>query len=83
MPSVLANAWKPSSACVVGGRDVSGQPLVLQVRVLGTDARIVEPGRDRMRVGNLTLRVLEQVAESAVQDPGLALRDRGTVVSEL
>ena len=43
MPSVRANAWNPSSACCVRGRDVLSEACVLEIRVLGTDTRVIEP----------------------------------------
>ena len=59
------------------------EPGVLQVRVLGPDARVVEPGRDRMRLDDLAVGVLQQVGERAVQHAGLALRERRAVLAEL
>ena len=54
----------------VGDPDVFGPADVLQVGMLGTDARVVEPGRDRMRLGDLAVLVLQQVGAVAVQHAG-------------
>ena len=43
---------------------------VLQPRVLGPHAGVVEAGGDRVRLGDLPPRVLQDVAERSVQDPG-------------
>ncbi len=50
MPSMRQQSWNAASASCVGRADVLGAPDVLQPRVLGPDARIVEAGRDRMRL---------------------------------
>ena len=83
MPSVLRQRLEPVERLLVRGRDVLREPCVLEVRVLGTDARVVEPRRDRVRLDDLPVGVLEQVAERAVQDPGLPLRERRAVLAEL
>ena len=38
--------------------------------MLGADARVVEPGRDRMRVGDLAVLVGEEGGAGAVEDAG-------------
>src|ERR687893_2996000 len=43
----------------VGDRDVAHAPDVAQVRVLGTRARVVEPGGDRVRLEYLAVVVLQ------------------------
>ena len=43
-------------------------PLSLRKRMLGTDARIIEAGADRMRVAHLPLGRLQHVRTRAVQD---------------
>ncbi len=60
----------------VGGREVGRPADVGEVRVLGADARVVEPGRDRVRLDGLAVLVLQQVAARAVQDAGAAALDR-------
>jgi hypothetical protein len=62
---------------------VRRDPLVLQIGVLRTDARVVEPSRDRMGLHDLAIRVLQEVAEGTVQDAGLAEGERGAVPAEL
>ena len=47
--------------------------------MLGADARVVEAGRDRVRLDRLAVVVLQQVAAGAVQDAGAAALDRGRV----
>ena len=74
---------EPLERLRVGRAHVPGEPGVLQVRVLGPDARVVEPGRDRVRLDDLAVGVLQQVAERAVQHAGLPLRDRRAVLPEL
>src|SRR5512132_1034961 len=52
----------------VGGRVVRRSAGVAQIGVLGADPRIVEARRDRMRLQNLAVGVLEDSREGAVQD---------------
>ena len=44
--------------------------------VLGADARVVEAGRDRVRLEGLAVLVLQEVAARAVQDAGATAFDR-------
>src|SRR6266478_5054690 len=54
--------------------DVFGAPVVVEKRVLGADRGVIEPGRDRMRRCDLTVRILKHVRHSALQnaDPAAA-----------
>ena len=82
MPSVLASAWNPSSASVVGGRDVLREPRVLAGRrARGRRPGSRGPAEIECVVDDLAVRVLQQVAERAVQDAGLALRERRAVLA--
>ena len=58
----------------VGDRDVAGAAAVAQPGVLGAAARVVEPGRDRVRLEDLAVLVLHDRREGAVQDAGRARR---------
>src|SRR3712207_3259535 len=51
---------------VVGGQGVVGALGIAQVGVLGPHRRIVQPGRDRVRVGDLAVLVLEHKSARAV-----------------
>ena len=62
---------------LVGAGDVLGPARVAQERVLGADAGVVEPGRDRVRVGDLAVLVGEDRRARAVQDAGAAAAERG------
>ena len=53
---------------VVGRRDVACAAGVAEERVLGPDARVVEPGRDRVGVRDLAVLVGEHGRARAVQD---------------
>lgn len=68
---------------VVGDRAVLAAAAVLEVGVLGADARVVQTGRDRVRLGDLALLVLEDVGPRTVQDAGLARGQRGRVLAGL
>ena len=68
---------------VVGDRAVLAAAAVLEVGVLGADARVVEAGRDRVRLGDLALLVLQDVRPRAVQDAGLARGQGGRVLAGL
>ena len=54
---------------------VAGPPGGREVAVLGTDARVVEPGRDGLGLEDLADLVLEQVALHPVDDAGHAPAD--------
>lgn len=51
--------------------------------MLRADARVVQTGRDRVRLGDLALLVLEDVRAGAVQDARLARGQRGRVLAGL
>src|SRR5215831_5434061 len=53
-----------------------------QQRMLWPYARIVEPGRDRMRLLNLAIRVLQQQRVRSVEHAGTAVGDRGSVLTK-
>ena len=74
---------EPGQRVRVRRAHVLGEAGVLQVRVLGPDARVVQAGGDRVREGDLSVGVLQQVAERAVQDARLPLRDRRAVFAEV
>ena len=61
---------------VVGDREVARPPGLLEERVLGADARIVEAGGDRVGLGDLAVVVAENVRPRAVQDADPAARQR-------
>ena len=65
----------------VGDALVADPAAVFPVAVLGADAGVVEPGRDRVDVLGLAVVVLEDVAEAAVEDAGLALRQARRVLA--
>src|SRR4051795_1036004 len=53
---------------LVGDRLVAGSPGVAQERVLGAGPRVVEARRDRVRLGDLPVVVLQHRAERAAQE---------------
>src|SRR4029453_11011925 len=73
---------EPLGRLVVGDRDVGGAAHVLQERVLGAHARVVQPRRDRMRRHHLPLLVLQKVGVRPVQHARLAERERPAVLPE-
>src|SRR5271163_3180298 len=64
----------------VGHRGVFGAAHVVQPRMLGAYAGIIEACGDRMGLANLAQFVLQQVGFVAVQDADTALRNRGGVM---
>src|ERR1700730_10571324 len=52
----------------IGHRKVLSTLFIRQPRVLGTDRRVIEPGGNRMRGGNLSIFVLQHVGVGAVKD---------------
>ena len=48
--------------------------------MLGADAWVVQPGRDRVRLPDLPVLVLEEQRLEAVQYPDLAVRGTGTAL---
>src|SRR3546814_13540067 len=49
--------------------------------MLGTDAGIVEPRRDAVRLGDLAVLVLEQIGLVAVENAGATAREAGGVLA--
>src|ERR671916_2451461 len=74
---------KSSERLLVGDARVLDQPLVLEVGVLGTDGGIVEAGGDRVRLSDLALFGLEDVAQGTVQHAGAPAGERGPVIPRL
>lgn len=68
---------------VVGDRAVLAAARVLQEGVLRADARVVQAGRNGVRLGDLALLVLEDVTAGAVQDARLARGQGGRVLAGL
>ena len=66
---------------VVGDRLDLDPADVLEPGLLRPDARIVEPGRDRVRLDHLAVLVLQQVGALAVQDAGPARGHRRGVLA--
>src|SRR5580704_5053423 len=60
----------------VGDGSVFGATDVVEPRMLGTDAGVVEAGGDRVRLANLPELVLQQVSLVAVQNADGARSDR-------
>src|SRR5674476_271108 len=54
----------------VHDRAVLGRAGVPQERMLGSDAGVVQPRRDRVGLDGLTVLVLKDIGERTVQDPG-------------
>ena len=72
IPSERVRSRKAASASSSVARTYVGAPAVPEERVLRTDARVVEPGRDRVRVEDLPVVVREDRRARAVQDAGAA-----------
>ena len=66
-PRVRARRWKAASASRSSAEVYSARPGVAQVGVLRADRGIIQPGGDRMRGGDLAVRVLQHVGVGAVQ----------------
>jgi len=66
---------------IVGDTGVCDSFGVFPVGVLGADAGVVEPGRAGVDRGGLAIGVLQDVAEAAVEDAGVAEGERGGVVA--
>ena len=66
---------------VVGDGDVLGAAGILEPGVLGADAGIIEAGRDRVRLDDLAVLVLQQIGAVAVQHAGRAGGQRGGVLA--
>ncbi len=52
---------------------------VFPITVLGTHARVIEPGGHRVHVARLAIFILHHVAEAAMQHPGAAVGQRRRV----
>src|SRR5881628_1094326 len=74
-------AWALSRAGrIPSSRDRSAKATrALQVSMLGPDPWIIEPGRHAVGGLHLAVRVLEQIAEAAVEHARLPARERGGV----
>ncbi len=71
-----AEAMERDQRLVVGDADIFGAAEVLQVRMLGAHAGVVEAGTDAVRLHDLAVLVLQQVGAVAVQNAGCAGRER-------
>ena len=60
----------------IGDTDILGTAGILEPSVLRADTRIVEAGRDRVRLDDLAIFVLQQVGAIAVQHAGAAAFQR-------
>ncbi len=56
----------------IGDRDILDPAAVVEPGVLGADTRIVQPGRNRMGVEDLSVVILQQIGPVAVQYAGLS-----------
>ena len=68
---------------VVGGVHVLGPARGRELRVLGADARVVEPGADRVRLEDLAVFVLQEQRTGPVQHAGHAPAHRRAVLTRL
>src|SRR5437667_3887083 len=66
---------------VVSHRDVLRPPAVFEPRVLRSNAGIVKPRRYRMRLDDLSVRILQEISAIAVQHTGPSCRERGRVTA--
>mmetsp|Transcript_11982 Transcript_11982/g.33139 ORF Transcript_11982/g.33139 Transcript_11982/m.33139 type:complete len:415 (-) Transcript_11982:284-1528(-) len=64
---------------LVGDSVVLGPPDVLQEGVLRANAGVIQTSADAVRLDDLAVVVLQELAERSVQDPGLAVRQGGGV----
>ncbi len=83
MPSRRQSAWNAFERLAVGHRDVLRAARVLEPRVLGPDAGIVEAGRDRVRLLDLAVGVLHEIGSIAVQHARRARGERRRVLAGL
>lgn len=67
----LREALEGIECLLVRDRDVLDNPFIFIIGMLWSDARVVEAGRDGVRLDDLAVRVLQQVAEGTVQDARL------------
>src|SRR5207245_10644607 len=66
---------------LVGHGLIASAAAVSQERVLGTGARIVKPGRDRVRLQDLSLLILHHRRARAVQDARPPAHGQGRAVT--
>ena len=83
IPSSRDSSRKAATASSSVTDDVAHPARVAQVGVLGPDARVVEPGGDRVRLQDLPVLVLEHRRERAVQHALAPGRERGAVAAAL
>ena len=81
MPSSREQSENAASASSSVIASTSIRPMSLSQDSSGPDARIVEPGRDRVRLDHLAVLVLQQVGALAVQDAGPAGGHRRRVLA--
>src|SRR5947209_13798431 len=67
---------------IIRGAHVFGAAAMLEPGMLGADAGIIEPGRDRMRGGDLSGAILKHVRKCSLQHSGLAALEAGSVLAE-
>ena len=70
IPSVCDSSWNAVDHLGIGDRHVASAPDRREVRVLGTDARIVEPGGDRLGLEDLAVLVLQRYDFMPCTTPG-------------
>src|ERR1700722_3378827 len=77
---LLARQCRKRVECfAIGGGEIFHPALILEPGMFGTDARIVEASRYRMRFHNLALRCLQQIGAGAVQHAGETFAQRRRV----
>src|SRR5688500_197000 len=65
----------------IGRRRKLDSTQILEIAQLGSDARIVQSGSDRMGLADLSGIILQDVALAAMQHTDLAAKDRGRVLA--
>src|SRR5436190_8823661 len=78
-PLLPAAQLERVQSLVVGDRDVLYAPHIVQPRMLGADAGIIEASRNRVGVVDLAVIVLQQVGAVAMQYAGETAVQRGGV----
>src|SRR6266540_5173563 len=69
-PLQQAERLEPLEGLGVGGGDVRGEPSLFQIGVLWTDAWVVQAGGDGVRGQHLSVAVLQEVGQRAMEDTG-------------
>src|SRR5208282_5197480 len=64
---------------MVGDRDVLHAPQIVQPGMLGTDAGIIETRRNRVRIPDLPVLVLQKIGAAAMQYAWASTGQRGRV----